>query len=317
MGTRCAAFSVIVFPGTPSQVEGSSLAAESTPVPARNLSSNDVLAALGLARQGRVYDLDCGRFPGMPLFPAHPPFQVLSYRTPRGIDNQGDQDWLGENTVNFHWHSEMVMGTVHSGTHIDALSHITCGTEHRWFGGGSSERDLGDFGPLRGDATEIPPLITRGVLIDVAGARGVDALGAHESIGPSELQEILQREGLELRPGDVAAVRTGYLAGWPDAEFIAGHEQAGIDRDAALWLAEQGVVAVAGDTEALEVLPSTVPGNPHPVHIALLVERGIFIIEMVNCEELARDRRYEFCFICLPLSIRGATGSMVRPIALC
>ena len=112
-------------------------------------------------------------------------------------------------------------------------------------------------------------------------------------------------------------MRTGYLSGWPDRDFIAAHEQAGIDRDAALWLAEQGVVAVGADTEALEVLPSTVPGNPHPVHIALLNQRGIFIIEMVDCEELARDGVYEFCFVCLPLAIRGATGSMVRPVALC
>jgi kynurenine formamidase len=66
----------------------------------------------------------------------------------------------------------------------------------------------------------------------------------------------------------------------------------------------------------LEVLPSTVAGNPHPVHIALLVERGIFILEMVNCEELAREQVWEFCFMCLPLSIRGATGSMVRPVAV-
>jgi kynurenine formamidase len=110
--------------------------------------------------------------------------------------------------------------------------------------------------------------------------------------------------------------RTGYLSGWPDADFIAAHEQAGIDRDAALWLAERGVLAVGADTEALEVLPSTVAGNPHPVHIALLNERGIWIIEMVDCEELASDRVYEFCFVCLPLSIRGATGSMVRPVAL-
>ena len=119
-----------------------------------------------------------------------------------------------------------------------------------------------------------------------------------------------------MRAGDVVLVRMGYLSGWPDPDFIAEHEQAGIDREAALWLAEQGVVAVAGDTESLEVLPSTVPGNPHPVHIALLVERGIFILEMVNCEELARDQVYEFCFMCLPLSIRGATGSMVRPVAV-
>lgn len=67
------------------------------------------------------------------------------------------------------------MGTVHSGTHIDALAHITCGQDHGWFGGGTSDRDLGDFGPLRDDATEIPALITRGVLFDVAGARGGSA----------------------------------------------------------------------------------------------------------------------------------------------
>jgi kynurenine formamidase len=287
-----------------------------TTTPAAQLGPEHVRDALALAAQGRIYDLDCERFPGMPLFPGHPPFQVMAYRTPRGLDNQGDQEWLADNNVNFHWQSEMVMGTVHSGTHIDALSHITCGGDHGWFGGGSAERDLGDFGPLRDDATDIPPIISRGILIDVAGFRGVDALDAHVAVGPDELRDACRRQGVELAPGDVALVRTGYLSGWPDADFIAAHEQAGIDRDAALWLAEQGVVAVAGDTESLEVLPSTVAGNPHPVHIALLVERGIFILEMVNCEELARDRVYEFCFMCLPLSIRGATGSMVRPIAI-
>jgi kynurenine formamidase len=297
-------------------VEGSKLANDASAVPAAGVTANDLLGALALVKQGRVYNLDCGRFPNMPIFPGHPPFQVLSYRTPRGIANQGDQEWLGENEVNFYWQSEMVMGTVHSGTHIDALAHITCGERHEWFGGGVEERDSGDFGPLRGDATEIPPLIARGILLDVAGARGVQALGAHEAIGSDELVEVLSRQGCELRRGDVALVRTGYLSGWPDREFIAAHEQAGIDRDAALWLAEQGVIAVGADTEALEVLPSTIERNPHPVHIALLKERGIFIIEMVDCEELARDRVYEFCFVCLPLAISGATGSMVRPVAL-
>ncbi|MBV8996710.1 MAG: cyclase family protein [Pseudonocardiales bacterium] len=289
----------------------------STAPPAAKLTREHVNQALALVTQGRIYDLDCGRFPGMPVFPGHPPFQVLSYRTPRGLDNQDDQEWIRDNDVNFRWNSEVVMGTVHTGTHIDALSHITSGDQHGWFGGGSAERDVGDFGPLREDAAEIPPLIARGVLFDVAGARGVDALPAHEPIGPDELRRVADRQRVELRADDVAVVRTGYLSGWPDAEFIAAHEQAGIDRDAARWLAEQRVVAVAGDTESLEVLPSTVPHNPHPVHIALLRERGIFIIEMVNCEELARDQVYEFCFICLPISIRGATGSMVRPVALC
>jgi kynurenine formamidase len=280
-------------------------------------TTTEIQAALSLAREGRMYDLDCGRFHGMPLFPGHPAFQVLTYRTPRGIQNQGDQEWLGDNRVNYHWHSDMVMGTVHTGTHIDALSHVTCGEDNHWHGGANATDDVGDFGPLRDDATEIPPIIARGVLFDVPGHRGVDALDAHEPIGADELQAVLEAQGVELRAGDVALVRTGYLSGWPDPDFIAAHEQAGIDEGAALWLAEQGVCAVAGDTESLEVLPSTVEGNPHPVHIALLIERAIWILEMVNCEDLARDGVHEFCFVCLPLSIKGATGSMVRPVALC
>jgi kynurenine formamidase len=279
-------------------------------------TTDTIQSALSLAREGRMYDLDCGRFHNMPLFAGHPAFQVLTYRTPRGIQNQGDQEWLGENRVNYHWHSDMVMGTVHTGTHIDALSHVTCGQDNHWHGGHSADEHVGDFGPLRDDATEIPPIIARGVLLDVPGHRGVEVLDGHEPVGAEELEAVCSAQGVELRDGDVALVRTGYLSGWPDAEFIAKHEQAGIDHGASVWLAEQGVIAVAGDTESVEVLPSTVEGNPHPVHIELLIERGIYIIEMVNCEELARDRVYEFCFVCLPLSITGATGSMVRPVAL-
>ena len=209
------------------------------------------------------------------------------------------------------------MGTVHSGTHIDALSHITCGDRSGWFGGGSAERDLGDFGPLRDDATDIPPIITRGVLIDVAGPPRCRR--ARRARGRSEPRSCVGAGS----PGHASCARAtspwcapGYLSGWPDADFIAAHEQAGIDRDAALLAGRTGRRGGRRRHRSLQVLPSTVPGNPHPVHIALLVDRGIFILEMVNCEELARDRVYEFCFVCLPLSIRGATGSMVRPVAV-
>ena len=117
--------------GYATPVEGSRFANDEAAVPARQATCADVLGALALVTQGRVYNLDCGRFPGMPIFPGHPPFQVLSYRTPRGIANQGDQEWLAENEPGFYWQSEMVMGTVHSGTHVDALSHITCGERAR------------------------------------------------------------------------------------------------------------------------------------------------------------------------------------------
>ena len=70
-------------------------------------------------------------------------------------------------------------------------------------------------------------------------------------------------------------------------------------------------------TPSLEVLPSPDPESPHPVHLEALINRGVFILEMVYLEQLARDHVYEFAFICLPLRIRGATGSWVRPVAIC
>jgi kynurenine formamidase len=104
---------------------------------------------------------------------------------------------------------------------------------------------------------------------------------------------------------------------WPDPELAPRHFGAGVNHAAAVLVAEAGAVLVAGDTEGFEVHPSNDPENPLPVHIELLIRRGIHIMELVNMEQLAADRVYEFCFISLPLPIRGATGSMTRPIALC
>ena len=131
-------------------------------------SPERVLAATGLVRSGRVFRLARERFPGMPLFPGHPPFQVLSYRSPQGIRAAGDQPWGPLNDAGLGYMSEVVLGSQHTGAHIDAHAHMTVGDDDRWHGG-SARTQLGDFGPLTGDATEIPPLWRRGVLYDVAG----------------------------------------------------------------------------------------------------------------------------------------------------
>jgi kynurenine formamidase len=252
----------------------------------------------------------------MPSGAVHPPFQVIGFRTPRGLRNQGDQAWLGTNEVGFGWQTELLLGTVHTGTHIDALSHITCGSDDHWFGGDQADSLYGDFGPLTHDATTIPPIITRGVLIDVARARGVEALPAGAPIRADDLREALESQRVSVRYGDVALVRTGYMSVWPETSCLAAHKGAGITLDAADLLIEAGCVAVGSDTEALEQRPSPDPANPMPVHVRMLVECGVYILEMVNCEELSRDEVYEFCFVCLPLKIAGATGSFLRPVAI-
>jgi kynurenine formamidase len=285
--------------------------------PAADLSPADVLAALGSVKEGLIYDLEVERFRGMPLHPAHPQIEIVSYRSPRGIRNQGDQAWLNEkNGARLAFNSELVLGTVHSGTHIDALAHITVGDDDHWHGGFTADEHLGDWGPLKGDANVIPPVIGRGVLIDVAGHKGVDVLPGSAGISSDDLKAALAEQGVELRRRDSVLIRTGYGSLYPDAERMQPHFGAGINADACRWLAEQGVVVVGGDTESLEQLPSADPENPHIGHTILLVEHAIYIIEMLYLEDLAADKRYEFAFVALPLKIRGATGSMIRPIAV-
>ncbi len=282
-------------------------------------SPADVLAALALVSQGRILSLARERFPRMPLFPGHPTFEVLSYRSPQGIRAAGDRPWgpVG-NTAGLGYMSELVMGTTHSGAHIDAHAHMTVGPDDHW-NGGSAQRHLGDFGPLRGDATEIPPLWRRGVLYDVPGYRGVEHLAAASRSLRSSSRRSRRRAGVGAGAGDVALVRTGYMRHWPDEELMAEHRGPGPDESAARLLADRGVIAVGSDTETFEVQPAPHPGepsNPQPVHTLLLIERGIYIMESLDLEGLARSGAREFLFVALPLGIRGATGSMIDPVAV-
>jgi kynurenine formamidase len=277
-----------------------------------------VLAATRLVRDGRVFRLARERFPKMPLFPGHPSFEVLSYRTPQGLRAGGDEPWGAPNDACLGYMSELVMGTTHTGAHVDAHAHMTVGEDDHWHGG-SARTDLGDFGPLTGDATEIPPLWRRGVLYDVPGHRGVPALPAGEPVAAEELLAIEAETGVAAGDGDVALVRTGYLSAWPDPERLAALRGAGPDISAARLLADRGVVATGSDTETYEVQPAPdrgEPANPQPVHTLLLIERGIFILESLDLEPLAAAGVREFLFVALPLAIRGATGSMVDPVAV-
>ena len=277
-----------------------------------------VLAGAALIRDGRMFRLARERFPKMPLWPGHPTFEVVSYRTPHGSRVKGDHHWGLPNDACLGFMSELVIGTTHSGAHIDAHAHMTVGAEDRWHGG-SARTDLGDFGPVVGDATEIPPLWRRGVLYDVPGHRGVQALPAGDPVTADELRAIEAATGVAAGQGDVALVRTGYLSGWPDPDRLAASRGAGPDISAARLLLERGVVATGSDTETYEVQPAPdrgEPANPQPVHTLLLIEAGVYIIESLDLETLAAEGIREFLFVALPLAIRGATGSMIDPVAV-
>lgn len=287
--------------------------------PIAEIPAQKLVEAAQFVKEGRAYSLATSRFPGMPLFPGHPPFQVLSYRSPPGIKAEGAQPWGPPNDAGLGYMAEVVSATSHSGAHIDALAHMTVGPDNHWFGGGNTADHLTDWGPTVGDAEKLPPFFTRGVLLDAAAYRGVDALPAGSAVDADEMQSIADWAGVEVRRWDVVLIRTGYLAFWPHADKMEVHKTAGPDLSAAEWLLERGVVATGTDTETYEVQPAPdrgVPANPQPVHTKLLIENGIYLMESVYLEEIGRDRIYEFLFVMLPLKVRGATGSMVDPLAV-
>lgn len=164
----------------------------------------------------------------------------------------------------------------------------------------------------------IKPIVRRGVLLDVAGHFRLEALPDEFAITPEQLDEIVAHQNVEVRKGDVVLLRTGWAKYWRDQrQYITGGKGVqvvgpGPEEPAAQWLSSRKVFAAGSDTVAFERVPSA----NMPVHVHLLVDHGIHIIECLNLEELAAEQIYEFLFVAAPLRIEGGTGSPVRPIAL-
>ena len=196
----------------------------------------------------------------------------------------------------------------HSGTHIDALSHQA--EDMTLHGGVRIDSSVQTSAGFRKHGIEtMAPLIARGVLLDVAGSK---RLPANHLISVDELQAA----GAEIREGDVVLVRTGWGAAWNEPEEYL--TAAGVSAEGSQWLADRKVRAVGADNMAFDTVESFDKklGVSLPGHLILLVRSGIPIIENLNLEELAAAGVHEFAFVCLPLKMRGVTGSPVRPLAL-
>jgi kynurenine formamidase len=262
---------------------------------------------LQLLRAAKVYDLAQPYFTGMPHYPTHPPFLF-------GLTKQHG-DAVGP-AGNSSAADAIAMGS-HVGTHIDALCHFSCGGKLH---GGDDVGPLQSYGGgLRKFSVDtITPILRRGVLLDIAGlicsnAPGSGALAQDFEIKPEHLENAARSQGVEIRAGDVVLLRTGWAQYFEDArKFVRDAHGPGPSLAAAQWLSVRGIFAAGADTVAFE----KVPAPAMPVHVHLLVDSGVHIIECLNLEELAADRAWEFVFVAAPMKIRGATGAPIRPLAL-
>lgn len=272
-------------------------------------------AILGRISGGKAYDLSVDYFVGMPSFHAlgDPQYQYWLTHTPRGT-RVDDPARVGEQQ-NRHvdYTGDAVSMYTHTGTHIDALNHF--GLKGRIWNGFDPDKELGDKGWKKTGAETILPIVARGVLIDVAGAKGLPMLPPLHRVTADDLKQALAWQKTELRPGDVVLIRTGRMAIYQDGSaFIK--DPPGLAMDGARFLAEEkGAMVIGADNLSLETFPSQVEGNWVPVHTYLLAERGIPIMELVYLDELARDKVYEMAFVGGSLKFRGASAAPMRPLA--
>ena len=286
------------------------------------MTSRSVLDAINLVKSGQVYDLGISYDRNSYKWPGHSPGEIISFRTPEGVKRQRDHDFA-INKAGLAWHSCALFINDNVATQIDSLGHITTGSDNHWYNGFTETDWGGNWGIRRADASTIPPIILRGILIDVANSKGLDALPGGTAITPTDLRVALELQDVEIQPGDAVFVRTGTLQYWgstgTDHKKIAEYDSAGINLDSAKWLVEEkGAILVGSDTSGLEVVPAPEGSTSfNPVHEYLLVEQGVHIGEFHYLERLAEDRAYKFCYIAATNKIKGTTaGFTMRPIAL-
>ncbi|AKS41504.1 cyclase family protein [Wenzhouxiangella marina] len=265
---------------------------------------------------GEVYDLSVDLFIGMPSWQAagDPHYRMWMTHTPHGtvVD---DPLGLGE-TMNEHvsYTGAAFSMYTHTGTHIDTLAHF--GLDGRIWNGFSAAEHLGDRGWQIAGAEALPPIVARGVMIDLPAFLGVDMLPEGHRVTRAELRGALERQGVAMKQGDVVLIRTGRMQVYEDAAAYM-HNPPGLGLDAARFLVETGGAMVVGaDNLSFEAFPSEVEGNYVPVHTYLLAEQGTPILELVYLEGLSEAGIYEFAFIGGGLRLRGADAAPMRPIAL-
>ena len=277
------------------------------------LTPEKTLSSLKIVKQGRIVDLSHTIEMGAPFMaPDQTPYIISSSATAKNSmkirERMGAKNRVGANL-------ERIEMTTHVGTHIDSLGHFSIG-EHL-YGGHSIEDSVGDWGLLNLGIENVPPIITRGICLDVSGLDGTDHLEAGRAVTIEDLKRAYDTAEINPQKGDMVCLNTGWGKYFMsnNEKYLAG--EPGLDINAAHWLTKQDAIAIGADNMAVEVLPGTDhPEIMMPVHQHCLAEAGVHLVENLNLLGLIQDGVAEFCLIMLPIKLKGATGCPVRPIAV-
>ncbi len=276
------------------------------------LTSAAVLDAVATVHRGRVYAL------GLPIDATAAPI-VDGRGEPRRLTLTCDSDddrYLSYGAApGVGGNQDVLMIASHHGTHIDALSHVFA--DRSMYNGFRSSTFKSFSGASRLGVEKLGVIVGRGVLLDMAAHIGTDVLPPGYCITGEDLEACAAKQKTEVRSGDILLVRTGWLEWWHRGaeERAEPGGQPGIGRRAAEFIRDHDVAAVGADNSAVEVIPFD-GGTFLAVHIELLVNLGVPLLEHLFLADLASDQVHEFLFVAAPLPVTGAAGSPLNPLAI-
>lgn len=273
---------------------------------ANNLSAEKVLEASKLITTGKTYALGIET---NSQTPAYAPRSFKIYVVQPGQVQGGS---LGSTKTTYN--DDIIEGWLGIGSQIDGLGHI--GIDGVYYNGNHA-KDFVDMSGLKKLGIEkVPPITTRGVMLDMAAHYGTDVVKEGTAFNKAEIEAVAQKQGVEIRKGDVVLFNTGWISliGQDDKRY--GSVEPGLGVEGARYLAEKGVVAVGADSWALEVIPFEPGTGVFEVHQVLLAQNGIYILENMNTAELAKDKAYEFMFVLGQPRYTGAVQAIINPVAI-
>jgi kynurenine formamidase len=269
------------------------------------------LQAAKLIKTGKVYSLGITVNTTTPAFP---PRTCSIYIVQPG--QTGSAEGLGPTHTTYN--DDILNCWTGIGTQLDGLGHI--GVGDRYYNG----TKWGEFATIGGlkklGVEKIPPMVARGVLLDMAAHYGVEVVPEGTAFNRAEIDAVARKQGIEIRQGDVVIFHTGWLSLIDKDPKRFGSVEPGLGRDGARYLVSKGVVAVGADTWAVEVIPFEKDGDKEGgifgVHQILIPMSGTYILENINTAELAKDKAYEFMFVLGQNKYQGAVQSMINPVAI-
>ena len=271
------------------------------------ITPESVLAASKLIETGKTYSLGITIDATTPAFP------------PRSLSLQVVQPGQQEGRAafpNMTYNDDLVQTWLGIGPQIDGLGHL--GAPGGMYYNCNRAEDFADIkGLTKLGIEKIPPIVARGVVLDMAGHAGVEVMQAGEFFTTADVKAVEEAQGTPIREGDVVLFHTGWTEGMlaTDPEAWVGGEP-GMAEDVADYLASKDVVAAGADTWGLDVVPPPDPTRPFQGHVTLLKENGIYILETMNTGPLVRDGAFEFLFVLGQAKIKGAVQMVINPIAI-